>query len=81
MDNLGVTMIVGSSVLFILIILILICRSYARNCSISVKNRERITALQYKVFFNPIIRFTFLQCLKLNITLLLPVVAVRGNLI
>ena len=69
LDNLGLTLLIFSGI-FILIILIVILLVYAKKkCkNLSQKNKERVEKLKLSIFWNPIIRYTFLNCNKLNTT-------------
>ena len=58
-ENFGVTLILGSIILALLIILVLIAIYISRS-------EERKKWLKDKIFFNPFVRYAFLNALKLN---------------
>ena len=69
LDNLGLTLLIVSSIFVLLILVIVLLVTIKRKCkNLSEKNKERIEKVKLSVFWNPIIRYTFLNCLKLNTT-------------
>ena len=63
--SLGASFLMGLAIFGAIIILALLCYCFLRCCS------KRARALKRKVLFNPIIRFTLLSSLKLNMALIL----------
>lgn len=67
-SSFGATMVIGS-IAFVLIIGIILLLIYCRKrVKLSEKNKQRIQNLRYKVFWNAIIRYLFLNSLKLNMS-------------
>ena len=66
-ENVGATLLIGSLILLILIFVIYCTYRLSKKFCDASKNRERIEKLKNKIFFNPMIRYTLLNCLKFNI--------------
>ena len=66
--NLGITVLL-ISLLFLLLIVIIFAGSYVSNkYALSEKVREFFAELKSILLFDPLIRYTMLNCLKLNNT-------------
>ena len=66
LSGLGLTLILASATLLILVILVLIINLVLKGCKLSPKWQSRLKWLKQKVFWNPLIRYTLLNTLKLN---------------
>ena len=66
LENFGPTFILFSTLFAILIAIVLVIIYLQKRCILSEKNRIRYARLKNKVFWNPVIRYLFLNALKLN---------------
>lgn len=64
----GATLLLGSLVFLIIILMLVAIILISRRVKVSDKNRERIKKLKRKIFFNPIVRYLLLNSLKLNMS-------------
>lgn len=65
--NFGITFFIIAGLVLILAALILLIYCLCRNQSkCSHKNRERIQKLKDKVLYNPFIKYSYVNCLKIN---------------
>ena len=65
----GVSLMLASGAFLLVIcviVLLLWCRKRCTN--LSEKNKQRIAGLKTKIFWNPLIRYTLLNALKLNMS-------------
>ena len=61
---------IGSFILLILLVVIYGTYRLSKSCCDNSKTRETVEKLKNKIFFNPIIRYSLLNCLKFNIVAL-----------
>lgn len=67
--SLGVTLVLGSMAFVAIILVVLLLLWLRKRCkNMSEKNKQRLDGLKSKVFWNPLIRYTLLNALKLNMT-------------
>ena len=67
--SLGVTLVLGSMVFVAIVLVVLLLLWLRKRCkNLSEKNKQRLDGLKSKVFWNPLIRYTLLNALKLNMT-------------
>ena len=67
MSKLGISLLLITAVIIILLIFILIIRFLCGN-KMSEANRSRLESIKSKLFYNPLIRYAFLNSLKFNFT-------------
>ena len=79
MANLGITLIIITLGISTLTLIILIVTCIARKYSLSDKNKERCLKLKQKFFFNPLLRFTFLNTLKWSLLSLVAFTTLKGS--
>ena len=68
LDNFGVTFLLVASIFAFIIALVLVFIYLRKRCKLSNKNKERYERIKSKVFWNPFIRYLFLNALKLNLS-------------
>lgn len=73
--NFGPTLLLGSFAFIGLILLIIVIILVFKKLASTEKGRQRIKWLKQKVFYNPIIRYLILNCLKLNVAAILVLTA------
>ena len=66
LESFGPTLLLGSMLFFLLIFIIVALLVIVKRTNPSPKCHERVAKLKKMVFFNPIIRYFFLNSLKLN---------------
>ena len=67
-SSLGFTLFLASTVFLLLIMGVIVASIIIkRNKKVQDKCRERLAKLKKKIFFNPIVRYLTLNCLKLSI--------------
>mmetsp|Transcript_1153 Transcript_1153/g.1718 ORF Transcript_1153/g.1718 Transcript_1153/m.1718 type:complete len:185 (+) Transcript_1153:2442-2996(+) len=74
-SNFGAAMILASSVLVMIVILITLSYFLVRRANCSSKCAARLKQLREKVFWNPLIRYVYLNALKLNVASLVVIKA------
>ena len=67
-DNLGVTLILITFAILIIAFIVILLLLCSKVCSLSPKTKERIEKLKNKIFYNPLIRYSLLNTMNLNMT-------------
>ena len=79
MANLGITLILITLGISTLTLIILIVTCIARKYKLSDKNKERCLKLKQKFFFNPLLRFTYLNTLKWSMLSFVAFTTLKGS--
>ena len=66
--NMGVSVLLISIALILLIVIIFAGAYLAKKYAMSEKVREKLSELKQSMMYNPLIRYTMLNCLKWNNT-------------
>lgn len=66
----GPTLLLGSFVFILIIIGIILAIIIVKRRGASQKCQNRLSSIKKKIFFNPIVRYMILNCLKLSISAL-----------
>lgn len=75
----GPTMLIGTALFIILILTVVLTRCIARRASVSYKCKNRLRWLKKKIFFNPIARYFTLNAMKLSMSGLVAIKAMKNN--
>ena len=65
-ENFGPTLILGTIAFAVIVAILVVLIIFLKRFVKTEKGRTTIRNLKYKVFYNPIIRYLILNCLKLN---------------